>query len=116
MKSFWNRVKEETYLLYEDFVGRRQDVMHLSKTDVMKIYGSFKQLNQAKITVLPQVKQHTANRDIFCEVEIDFMESLKGCAKPIKLERNKICGTCEGSLVAPSAQLKKCSFCKGLGY
>ena len=109
-KTLWKKLKEESFLLYEDINGRRQDVQHLTQTEVLKIAGTVTQLNQSKISFLPaRQNQAPADRDIYSEVEIDFMEALKGCSKPVKVERNRVCATCEGSLVAPQALGKKCS-------
>lgn len=53
--------------------------------------------------------------DIRYELEIDFLESISGCTKPITIQPLEECSTCTGTGAKPGTKLKDCRSCNGLG-
>jgi molecular chaperone DnaJ len=53
--------------------------------------------------------------DIETEVTLDFLESVKGATKKIKLYKNVACAICKGSGGEPGAKMETCKTCKGKG-
>ena len=54
-------------------------------------------------------------RDIAYILKLDFIESLKGVSKEIKVKRSEECGVCSGSGAKPGTSKKTCSQCGGTG-
>lgn len=53
--------------------------------------------------------------DVQTEITLDFLESVKGVRKTIKLHKNDACGTCSGSGGEPGSKNETCKICKGQG-
>ena len=53
--------------------------------------------------------------DLKYNLQIEFLESIKGCKKQISIQAHEDCGTCQGSGAKPGSQLKNCRSCNGLG-
>lgn len=53
--------------------------------------------------------------DIEIEVSIDFLEAVRGAAKPVKLYRHDACSVCSGSGSEPDSVMEKCKTCNGKG-
>lgn len=53
--------------------------------------------------------------DLRCELEIDFLEAIKGCTKQITIQPLEECITCKGNGAKPGTKLKTCRSCNGLG-
>ncbi len=48
-------------------------------------------------------------------LEIDLLEAAFGCQKTIKIKRNKLCSTCDGSGAKPGSSPETCEYCQGAG-
>lgn len=53
--------------------------------------------------------------DLGVEVELSFMEAVKGCEKKVPVRRDEVCRTCAGQGAAPGTSKKVCSTCRGQG-
>lgn len=53
--------------------------------------------------------------DLGVEVEISFMEAVRGCEKKVPVHREEVCRTCAGQGAAPGTQKKVCGACRGAG-
>jgi len=62
-----------------------------------------------------QRKGKNRGSDIETEVRIDFIESVKGVTRKIKLYTNDACETCKGSGADPSSKTTECKTCNGTG-
>lgn len=54
-------------------------------------------------------------QDIETEVTIDFLESVKGTEREIKLYKHVACDVCSGSGAEPDAKIETCKTCEGRG-
>ena len=54
-------------------------------------------------------------RDVHMDLEIDFMDAVRGTSKQVQYARNELCDTCKGSRTKPNAQKLRCSKCDGSG-
>lgn len=48
-------------------------------------------------------------------LEIDLVEAAFGCKKTIKIKRNKLCSTCDGTGAKPGSSPQTCDYCHGAG-
>ena len=48
-------------------------------------------------------------------LEIDLVEAAFGCKKTIKIKRNKLCSTCDGTGAKPGSSPQTCNYCHGAG-
>jgi molecular chaperone DnaJ len=46
---------------------------------------------------------------------IELLDAAKGCTRELKVRRNELCGTCQGSGAQPGSQPETCSYCRGNG-
>ncbi len=53
--------------------------------------------------------------DIRYELEISFLEAVKGCTTQITIQPLEDCGLCKGTGAKPGSQLKTCKTCNGIG-
>ena len=53
--------------------------------------------------------------DLGSEVELEFMEAVRGCEKKVPVQREEVCRTCAGQGAAPGTQKKVCNTCRGAG-
>jgi DnaJ-class molecular chaperone len=53
--------------------------------------------------------------DLGVEVELSFMEAVRGCDKKVPVRREEVCRTCAGQGAAPGTQKKVCTTCRGAG-
>lgn len=53
--------------------------------------------------------------DLRYDLEIDFMEAVRGCEKEITIRRPVTCSPCQGSGAAPGSKISTCSTCRGQG-
>lgn len=61
--------------------------------DILKEFEEFFNLENDKGAQTGKLKA----RDINIDLEIEFMEAIKGMTKQIQFARNEICDTCKGS-------------------
>lgn len=54
-------------------------------------------------------------RDLPAEVELTFLEAVKGCVKEVEIQRSVTCETCHGSGAKPGTSPQVCSTCGGNG-
>lgn len=54
--------------------------------------------------------------NIQVNIEIDFMEAINGCQKPITYARINKCGTCNGTKMKPGTTEAQCGICDGTGF
>lgn len=67
------------------------------------------------INVSLTVIRHT-KLNIQVAIEIDFLEAINGCQKPITYARINKCGTCNGTKMKPGTQEADCGVCEGTGF
>ena len=53
--------------------------------------------------------------DLRMQIEIDFLESVKGTERPLRIPREERCARCEGSGAEPGTKPVRCSACNGSG-
>ena len=53
--------------------------------------------------------------DIAVSVTISFVESARGVAREVEVDRDAVCDVCEGSGAAPGSGLERCETCAGQG-
>ncbi|MCX6935302.1 MAG: molecular chaperone DnaJ [Verrucomicrobia bacterium] len=53
--------------------------------------------------------------DLRYDLEIDFLEAVRGCEKEITLRRPVPCSPCEGTGAAPGSKVVTCATCRGQG-
>ncbi len=53
--------------------------------------------------------------DIRHEIEIDFLEAIKGCTREVTIQPLEDCEVCKGSGAKPGTKLKNCKSCNGIG-
>lgn len=53
--------------------------------------------------------------DLGVEVELEFMEAVRGCEKKVPVRREEVCRTCAGQGAAPGTSKKTCNTCRGAG-
>lgn len=53
--------------------------------------------------------------DLRYDLEIDFMEAVRGCEKEITIRRPVSCSPCQGTGAAPGSKATTCSTCRGQG-
>ena len=49
------------------------------------------------------------------QIELSFMEAVKGVTKTLRYRVSKDCGTCDGDGAKPGSKPRKCSMCRGTG-
>jgi molecular chaperone DnaJ len=54
-------------------------------------------------------------KDIYSQMDIPFVEAVKGTTRVITFEREGICGACAGSGVDPNSRPNTCADCRGAG-
>ena len=54
-------------------------------------------------------------KDLFYQMNITFLEAVKGSSRQIVFEREDTCDKCAGSGIEPSSSLSTCSTCRGTG-
>lgn len=58
-------------------------------------------------------QQRGANVEV--DVNIDFLDAVKGVTTKIKLHKNEQCSVCTGSGAEPGSEMETCATCKGAG-
>lgn len=53
--------------------------------------------------------------DIRCDVVLDLEEAAAGCSKEVRVSRNALCKSCDGSGASPGAVRESCARCGGRG-
>jgi molecular chaperone DnaJ len=60
-------------------------------------------------------RDDTRGSNIKLDVEIDFLDSLKGCSVELDINKRVICHTCRGTRAADGSKPRKCFECGGRG-
>lgn len=60
-------------------------------------------------------RRASRGQDIETEVTIDFLESVKGTERKIKLYKHDACDICKGSGAEPGSKIETCKTCEGRG-
>lgn len=60
-------------------------------------------------------KSNARGRDISVDIQIEFAEAIFGVNRRILLNKNQLCGNCQGSGAKPGSAMTKCSVCQGQG-
>lgn len=76
--------------------------------EILKEFEDFFQMDKSKNNQLKA-------RDIFLDIEIDFLDAIRGITKPISYQRNEVCGECKGSKVKESGKILFCGECNATG-
>lgn len=53
--------------------------------------------------------------DLAMQIEIDFMQAVKGCSEPVKVKRHEQCRVCAGEGAEPGSKKTTCPTCQGAG-
>lgn len=67
-----------------------------------------------KKTQKPKQKSATGKmkgKDVFVDVELDFMEAINGTQKHIAYNKTNQCGTCHGTKMRPGTEEEVCGEC-----
>jgi molecular chaperone DnaJ len=77
------------------------------------IFGGFQSIFEDFFTGGTQAQAR--GRDLLYRLELEFREAVLGCQKEIRLPRNEVCSTCEGSRCEPGKLPQACPGCGGSG-
>jgi molecular chaperone DnaJ len=53
--------------------------------------------------------------DISIDIELSFVESIRGAVRKVIIGKTSVCDTCSGSGAKPGSKMKKCATCNGKG-
>lgn len=81
--------------------------------EVIKEYEKFFMMDPSKIYQQNQDLYKKASFDVEMDLEIDFMEAVRGVTKQVQIERATICRTCLGNRTKPGSGLYSCDSCNG---
>lgn len=78
-----------------------------------KVYSEFSDIfNRTQVKRTPV---HQRGDDISTEIEVSFLNAMKGCQVEVSLRARQVCGDCTGSGAAPGTDWSSCPTCFGSG-
>ncbi|MCK5211372.1 molecular chaperone DnaJ [Candidatus Parcubacteria bacterium] len=60
--------------------------------------------------------RNTRGRDLQMLINISFMEAVFGVEKEVIINKQVVCGRCNGNLAEPGTKIETCKTCKGTGH
>ncbi|CDW73409.1 chaperone protein dnaj [Stylonychia lemnae] len=55
-------------------------------------------------------------KDVYANIEIEFLDAINGCQKQIQYQRTNKCSSCDGTKIKQGTTKQNCMACQGQGY